>query len=150
MRIPTTTLQAVVLLIVSVTAYPGPGESPSPRFIFDPIKSQVAQCSLLGPEWRSRLATALHSAQSHTANLFPAVSWANLLTTAEKLKSGTTSNPQVDTCEKFVAYFGSIAFQPNPWRSYIRPVHSGSDRVRGIVPKPRERTAGGMDRCIQA
>ena len=99
-----TILQAAVLLAYSAAAYPDPDESPSPRFIFEPIKTQVAQCSQLGTEWRSRLATALRSAQSYTANLFPAESWANLQPTSTKLDDNSPTNLQVDTCKKFVAY----------------------------------------------
>jgi hypothetical protein len=98
------TLQATVFVIHSAVGYAEPSTSLSPRYFFEPIKTQVVQCSQLGVEWRSRLVTTLRSAQSNTANILPAESWDHLLLATTKLESGVPLNAQVDTCKKFVSY----------------------------------------------
>jgi hypothetical protein len=98
------TLLAAVLLMHSVVGYAEPSTSPTPSFFFEPIKTQVVKCSQLGSEWQSRLAMALRSAQSNTANLLPAESWANLLSSSTKLDGSVPLKAQVDTCESFVTY----------------------------------------------
>ena len=97
-------LQAAMLIIYSAVSHANPGTSAPPYFIFDPIKAQVDQCSQFGTDWRPRLTTAVRLAQSHTANLLPAESWAKMLSIPAKLDSNTPSKPQLDTCEKFVTY----------------------------------------------
>jgi hypothetical protein len=77
----------------------------SPRWIFDPIEAQVAQCVALGPPWDNKIPDALKAARASTARFLPSQSWDELVRASSKASASSAGAANASACQAFVAYY---------------------------------------------